>query len=100
MKHLLLFTLLLPIISSAQDKGYASLYGGLSIKEQTKGVFNLSAGLLLDGVVGFGAGVGLINYDRPYIPITADISFFGRRGKISPLAIIKAGYGQYQGVNN
>ena len=101
MKHILLFTLALPLLSAAQSKGYASLSGGLSFKDETKSVFNLSAGFMPDGsTVGFGAGVGLINYGNPYIPITAEASFFGKPDKISPLVIGKAGYGVYSGPNN
>lgn len=84
-------------MSFAQNKGYASLYGGVSWKENAKGLFNLSVGALAGNTTGIGAGVGFIEYDKPYIPITADISFFGKSDKLSPLIIGKAGYGVYNG---
>lgn len=98
MKYLFI-ALLLPSIAAAQGNGYASIYGGVSHHENTKGIFNLSVGLLSGDAVGVGAGVGYVQYDKPYIPLTADISFFGKSGKISPLIIGKAGYGVYNSMS-
>lgn len=81
---------------SKKDGGYVCLRGGASIKDNaTKGIAAISVGLLSNGAVGIGGGFGYINYERPYIPLTVDISFFGKPGKVSPVVIGQAGYGVY-----
>lgn len=105
MKKQLLFVLLvisLPVIAQKKThKGYFSLRGGLAVKDDTnKGIANLSVGLSPTDGVGIGAGIGFIDFDAPYLPLTADISFFGKRGKVSPVVIGSAGYGVYNYGNS
>ena len=98
MKNLLLPLFFLPLVASAQNKsdGYLVLRGGISPKsDAVKGVAFISVGVSKKKEVGFGLGVGYIDYDRPYIPLTVDISFFGTKNKISPIVIGQAGYGVY-----
>lgn len=100
MKKQLLFILLvisLPAIAQKNNqKGYFSIRGGLAIKDDfNKGTGIMSLGLSPTDGVGIGAGFGYIDFDAPYLPFTVDISFFGKRGKISPVVIGSAGYGVY-----
>ena len=101
MKHftLALFFLILSFCANAQSKkqgGYVSLRGGISFKDNTvKGIASISVGLLNNGTFGIGGGFGYINFEKPYIPLTVDISFFGKPGKVSPVVIGQAGYGVY-----
>lgn len=101
MKHSLLITLLLFCLSaSAQKGGYFSIRGGAAFKdEQRKGIAHMSIGVSPNHIFGVGAGVGYIDFDKPYIPLTVDISFFGKPGKISPVIIGSAGYGVYEYSN-
>jgi hypothetical protein len=93
--YLLPIVLLISVFASAQKKsnGYISLQGGAAFKEQTKGIAHLSVGVSNNSAFGLGLGVGYINFEKPYIPFTADISFFGKPGKISPVVLGSAGYG-------
>jgi hypothetical protein len=105
MKKQLFFVLLVisfPTFAQKKvQKGYFSLRGGLAIKDDiNKGIANLSLGLSPTDGVGIGAGVGFIDFDAPYLPLTVDISFFGKRGKVSPVVIGSAGYGVYNYSNS
>lgn len=101
MKKLLfpIFTLTV-LFCHAQQKdkgGYFSLRCGVAVKDdQTKGIAHMSIGVSPNHIFGIGAGVGYIDFDKPYIPLTVDISFFGKPGKISPVVIGSAGYGVYK----
>lgn len=96
---LLTITLLYAIIINAQSKnqnGYIILRGGLSFKDgSAKGIASISVGMAKNKTVGIGAGIGYISFDKPYIPLTVDISYFGKPGKVSPVIIGQAGYGVY-----
>jgi len=82
----LLFVLALTSIAqSKKQSGYVCLRGGMAFKDD--GVSN--------GTFGIGGGFGYISFDKPYIPLTVDISYFGRPGKVSPVIIGQAGYGVY-----
>lgn len=70
--------------------------GGLGIDEQTKGLGHLSVGYSNNNIFGIGAGIGYISFEKPYIPLTVDLSFFGKSDKVSPVIIGSAGYGVYQ----
>lgn len=99
MKQLILSTLVLIAINAlAQPKGgYFSIRGGYAIQDELKkGIAQLSIGVSPNHTLGVGAGVGYIDFDKPYIPLTFDISFFGKPGKISPTVIGSAGYGVYR----
>lgn len=86
--------------ASAQKKdlgGYFSLRGGAAVKDDyKKGIGHLSIGISPSHVWGVGAGIGYIDFDKPYIPLTIDLSFFGKPEKISPVVIGSAGYGIYR----
>lgn len=96
------FTIALFIFASlssfAQSKGgYFSARGGMSFKDEVKkGVGHISVGVSPNHIFGVGAGIGYIDFEKPYIPLTVDISFFGKPGKISPTVIGSAGYGVYK----
>jgi len=93
---LLLLAIALTTIAQNNQSGYVVLRGGPSFKDNTtKGIASISVGLLSKGTVGIGGGFGFINYEKPYIPLTIDISFFGKPGKVSPVIIGQAGYGVY-----
>jgi hypothetical protein len=95
MKNLILIVLLFPAFSYSQD-GYMQIYGGLSPKaNDNKTVAGISVGGLVADAVGFGAGVGYIQFEKSYLPLTFDLSFFGTTGKVSPVFIGRAGYGIY-----
>lgn len=105
MKKQLLFVLLafsLPCIAQKKEHhGYFNIRGGIALKDDlNKGIANISLGLSPSDGIGIGAGIGYINFDAPYLPLTADISFFGKRGKVSPVIIGSAGYGVYNKSNN
>lgn len=96
-KYTLLF-LMLPLLSTAQQvkHGYFSLRGGASMKgDQMKGIVSISVGASNNSAFGIGAGIGYINFEKPYLPLTIDMSFFGKPGKLSPVVIGQAGYGVY-----
>lgn len=87
--------------TTKKQGGYMSLRGGPSFKDgTTKAIASVSVGFSDNNTFGIGGGFGYINYDRPYIPLTADISFFGIPGKISPVIIAQAGYGVYNYTTN
>lgn len=96
---LITITLLYCIITNAQSKnqnGYIVLRGGLSFKNNAvKGIAAISVGMAKNKTVGIGAGIGYISFEKPYIPLTVDISYFGKPGKVSPVIIGQAGYGVY-----
>lgn len=101
MKQFTLSTLLLfaVLITNAQAKkqgGYVILRGGPSFKDNTvKGIASISVGLSNNNIIGIGGGIGYISFEKPYIPLTVDISFFGKLGKVSPVILGQAGYGVY-----
>jgi hypothetical protein len=101
MKKLLLSLLALSALSclaQSKDNGtYFTLRGGMAFKDGgTKGIGHLSIGVSPTHALGIGVGVGIIKFDKLYIPLTADISFFGKSGKITPVVIGSAGYGIYK----
>lgn len=84
-----------------QQNGYVSLRGGPSFHDNgAKGIASISVGLLSNYTFGIGGGFGFINFEKPYIPLTFDISFFGKPGKVSPVIIGQAGYGVYNYTTN
>ncbi len=94
----ILFLLLLPLSLIAQKKsaGYGLIRGGISPKSnEVKGMAFVSFGAEAGKSMGLGFGVGYINYDRPYLPFTFDVTYFGKKGKFTPLIIAQAGYGVY-----
>lgn len=101
MKILLLSIFVLSMfLCSAQSKdkgGYFSMRGGVAFKDgDSKGIGHMSIGVSPNHTFGIGAGVGAIKFDKLYIPLTADISYFGKPGKVSPVVIGSAGYGVYK----
>lgn len=77
--------------------GYFSLRGGAAFKDDyKKGITHLSIGISPNNTWGIGGGIGYIDFDKPYIPLTIDLSFFGKPGKVSPIVIGSAGYGIYR----
>lgn len=98
-KLMLLIFISASILCSAQSKkqgGYFSLRGGPSFKDNTvKGIASISVGFSDNNTFGIGGGFGYINFEKPYIPLTVDISFFGVPGRVSPVIIAQAGYGVY-----
>jgi hypothetical protein len=99
-KMLILILFLFTLFAHAQKKqnGYFSLRGGAAFKDDiTKGIGHLSVGVSTNDAFGLGFGIGYIHFDKPYIPVTADISFFGKPGKISPVIIGSAGVGIFNG---
>lgn len=101
MKILLTIALLLGVTgASAQRKdpgGYFSMRGGAAFKDDIKkGIGHISIGISPNHIFGIGAGIGFIDFDKPYIPLTVDISFFGKPGKVAPVVIGSAGYGVYE----
>lgn len=91
----------LPVIAQKNvHHGYFSLRGGIALKNDiNKGIAHMSLGLSPSPAVGIGAGVGFVNFEKPYLPLTLDISFFGIPGKVSPVIIGSAGYGVYNYSN-
>lgn len=103
MKQLLLAVLILTFFEAiGQTKkqgGYFSARGGAAFKDDySKGLAHISVGVSPNHTFGVGLGVGYIKFDKSYIPLTVDISFFGKPGKVSPVAIGSAGYGIYEYV--
>jgi hypothetical protein len=96
---LLLFISIANIAQSKNKGGYFSLRGGVAFDQgATKGIGHLSIGVSPNHIFGVGAGVGIAKFDKLYIPLTADISFFGKPGNISLVVIGSAGYGVYKYV--
>jgi hypothetical protein len=103
MKYIFLIKILSLLLVNAQtlsaqkkQHGYMCLRGGPSIENgQAKGIGSISVGVSNNNVLGIGAGIGFINYDKPYIPLTVDLSFFGKTNKVTPVVIGQAGYGVY-----
>jgi hypothetical protein len=96
MKLALPLLLLFPIFCPAQlKKSYLQMYGGLSWSNEatTKGIVGLSAGPRLGDAIGVGVGVGFIQFEKPYVPLTIDLSLIPTLKKINPIAGAKAGYG-------
>ena len=98
MKLLLHLLLVFPIIGFAQQtKGYLHGHGGLSISNEApaKGIAGISGGLRMGEKFGIGLGIGFIEFSKPYIPLTVDLSLIPVRKKINPIAGLKAGYGLF-----
>jgi hypothetical protein len=96
MKPVLLVVLLCPIFCQAQlKKSYLQMYGGLSWSNEatTKGIAGLSVGPRLGDAIGVGIGVGFIQFEKPYVPLTIDFSLIPTVKKINPVAGVKGGYG-------
>lgn len=93
-----LLFLLLSLTTFAQKNkgGYFSFRGGAAFKDDiTKGIAHISVGYSDNHIFGIGAGIGFIEFEKPYIPLTVDLSFFGKPDKIAPVIIGSAGYGIY-----
>lgn len=104
MKKITFFSLLLSVTIgiSAQTKqpGYLSISGGAAfLNSAPKVMGHISAGVSPSRVFGIGAGIGVVDIDNTYIPLTIDVSFFGKPGKITPVVIGSAGYGVYKKIN-
>lgn len=104
MKKASILSLLLFVTTaiSAQTKqpGYLSISGGAAFfDDKPKVMGHISAGVSPSRTFGIGAGIGFVDIDNTYIPLTVDISFFGKPGKISPVVIGSAGYGVYKKTN-
>jgi hypothetical protein len=97
-QQLLIIALLSTLTVSAQMKGgYFSLRGGAAFKDDLrKGIAHMSIGISPNHIFGVGAGVGYVQFEKTYIPLTVDISFFGKPDKIAPVVIGSAGYGIYE----
>lgn len=95
MKMLIFIMLVMPVVTTAQEKGYLHGYAGLSRSNEatTHGVVGLSGGLKMGNVFAVGAGAGFIQFEKPYIPVTFDLSLIPTNKKINPIAGVKAGYG-------
>lgn len=102
MKKQLLFVLLVISLPAIAQKtpGYFSMRGGAAfLEDNPKGIGHISFGLSPNKSVGIGAGIGFVHLDKLYVPLTVDISFFGKPDKISPIVIGSAGYGLYNNKN-
>lgn len=103
MKKQLLFVLLvtsLPVIAQKKTPGYLSIRGGVAfMEENTNAMGNISFGVSPNKTIGVGAGIGFVAIDNTYIPLTIDISYFGKPNKISPIIMGSAGYGVYKKAN-
>jgi hypothetical protein len=98
MKYFIVSTLLIALshVSFCQKKGYFHLYGGVShSKENDKGLFGISAGARSGKDLAYGIGIAYMNYDKPYFPLTLDLSYLPQTKKITPIAGARAGYGIY-----
>ena len=105
MKCILLLLVLFPVICIAQlKKSYLHIYGGLSRSNETstKGIVGVSGGPRLGDAFGLGFGIGFVQFEMPYFPLTVDLSLIPTRKKLAPIAGIKAGYGifNYQPATN
>ena len=95
MKVLIFIMLAMPVAVAAQEKGYLHGFAGLSRSNEatTHGVVGLSGGLKMGKAFAVGAGVGFIQFEKPYIPLTIDLSLIPTNKKVNPIAGVKAGYG-------
>jgi hypothetical protein len=99
MKLLSFLLLLLPIVGLCQQKKtYLQGYGGLSWSNEatTKGVAGVSGGRTIWNNVAVGLGIGFIQFEKPYIPLTVDLSFMPSGKKVNLIAGVKAGYGIFK----
>lgn len=78
---------------------YLFLKGGFFQKDDVRGLANISIGALKNKEFGIGFGIGFIGLQRPYLPITFDLTYFGKPGKVSPVIQAQAGYGIYDYAN-
>lgn len=102
MKYLITTLLIIYFNLSSAQSSYFSVYGGITFKEDAnKPAGGISVGQYLDKdkTNGIGMGIGVLDYDKPYIPITLDFSYFGTAGKVTPMLIMRAGYGVYNYSN-
>jgi hypothetical protein len=97
MKNLFYSFLLISTPCFAQKTpGYFSIRGGAAfLDESPKGIAHLSFGISPNKTIGVGVGVGFVHIENVYLPLTVDISYFGKLGKISPIVVGSAGYGLY-----
>jgi hypothetical protein len=96
MKYLLVLLILCSTTCTAQlRKGYLHMHGGLSRSNETttKGILGFSGGSRLGNAIGVGFGIGFIQFEKPYFPLTVDLSLIPTGKKVAPIAGIKAGYG-------
>jgi hypothetical protein len=95
MKYLFLICFLLPLCAFSQ-KGYLHLYGGYSPKDHDgAALFGFSAGGKLNRSLALGAGISSTIFDKPYFPLTLDLTVLEPQKKVSPIAGVKVGYGIY-----
>jgi hypothetical protein len=79
--------------------GYAFLKAGFLQKDDARVAANVSLGALKNKEFGIGFGIGYIGFERPYIPVTFDLTYFGKSGKVTPVIQAQAGYGIYDYEN-
>lgn len=82
-----------------RQPGYLFLKGRFYQKDDVRGVANISIGALKNKEFGIGFGIGYIGLERPYLPITFDLTYFGKSGKVTPIIQAQAGYGIYDYEN-
>jgi hypothetical protein len=99
MKYLVYSILFIFIFTSCfaqKTPGYFSIRGGAAfLDENPKGIAHLSFGISPNRTIGIGVGVGFVHIENVYLPLTVDVSYFGKPGRISPIITGSAGYGLY-----
>jgi hypothetical protein len=90
--------LLISVNSLAQKQpGYFSIRGGTAfVNDVPKVTGNISFGVSPNRTIGIGAGIGVVDLEKTYIPLTVDISYFGKPSKASPIVVGSVGYGLYK----
>jgi hypothetical protein len=99
MKQLLFCIGLFITASSFAQKqpGYVSIRGGAAfVNDAPKVTGAISFGVSPNRTVGIGAGIGVVDLEKTYVPLTVDISYFGKPNKVSPIVVGSAGYGIYK----
>lgn len=99
----LLFSLCLLITASTfaqKTPGYLSISGGVAIvDDKPKALGRISFGVSPKRTIGIGAGIGVVALESTYLPLTIDLSYFGKPDKLSPIVTGSAGYGVYKHTN-
>lgn len=101
MKYLMIALCLIStsLIAQKREPRYFSIRGGAAFTEDNpKAMGNISFGFSPNKTTGIGIGAGFVALDKTYIPLTVDLSYFGKPGKVSPIIIGSAGYGVYKNV--
>lgn len=103
MKRLLLALFVFTCLAlNAQKKqpGYFGIRAGAAFVDNAPtAIGHISFGGSPNSAVGIGAGIGFAHIEKLYVPLTIDLSFFGKPGKISPVIIGSTGYGLYNNKN-